>query len=405
MNDTEATHCHNRRTFLKLAGIPALGLLMFGCHRGKANLMRTQPDFSDESCLVALAALSRGAGDENVMAAVHQVAEAATDFSWLSRGDAVFIKPASNSANTYPATTSPLAIRAMVELLKAKGAGRVIVGDKPGVQSVYQDAKGQRGSSRDILTRNGLHQAALDAGAETHYFEEAGYDAYFADRTEYQSHWKGDLMLPNVLNQVDHVVLLPRVSRHVLAGTTLGLKCAVGWLRDDSRLELHRDARSFLEKTAEINDAHVLKHKLRLVLSVATKVQTTYGPDKGFAAEPDPGLVFGSESILAHDMVSLSWLLWNREFTTPAAQLSWYHDPYVTYPGALNRAFVWYIWGMGELFESETYDTVVITSVTTDPVISRAAAIWGGIPRLVLEDVNGRLPAHIRQYIIDKATS
>ena len=81
-------------------------------------------------------------------------------------------------------------------------------------------------------------------------------------------------MLPDILKQVDHIILLPRVSRHALAGSTLGLKAAVGWLRDDSRLELHRDARSFLEKIVEINDTTTLRRKLRLVLTVATNFPT-----------------------------------------------------------------------------------------------------------------------------------
>ncbi len=294
---------------------------------------------------VALAALPKGATPEQQIAAIRRVAEAATDFSWLSRGEAVFLKPAANSPHPYPATTSPLAVVAMARLLREKGAGRVIVGDKPGVEWVYQDSRRQRGSSRDTLIKNGLHQAALDAGAEVHYFDEAGHEAYFADRPEHGHHWRGELWFPNILREVDHVVLLPRVSRHVLAGATLGLKAAVGWLRDDSRLELHRDARSFLQKAVEINDAPGLRHKLRLVLSHATKVQTTFGPDQGYAAEPDPGLVFASPSLLAHDLVALGWLLWNREHCTPREQLAWYRDPYRTFPGAINRAFVGYILG------------------------------------------------------------
>ncbi|HNR51348.1 MAG TPA: DUF362 domain-containing protein, partial [Deltaproteobacteria bacterium] len=64
--------------------------------------------------------------------AIRACAEAATDFSWLSRGDAVFIKPVVNSGNPYPATTSPIAVAAMIELLREKGAGRVVVGDMSG---------------------------------------------------------------------------------------------------------------------------------------------------------------------------------------------------------------------------------------------------------------------------------
>ena len=202
--------------------------------------------FSGATELVAIEAVAKGAGAETVLSAVKRVAEATTDFSWLSRGDVVFIKPVSNSGNPYPATTSPLAVQAMVTLLREKGAGRVMVGDKSGVASVCRHGQRQWGSSRQLFTKNGLHQAALDSGAEVHYFDEAEYEAYFSDHTEHPgSHWKGELMLPEILTRVDHVVLLPRVSRHVLAGSSLGIKAAVGWLRDDSRLELHRDARSF----------------------------------------------------------------------------------------------------------------------------------------------------------------
>jgi uncharacterized protein (DUF362 family) len=234
----------------------------------------------------------------------------------------------------------------------------VIVADKPGVEHVYQDKERQRSSSREVMTINGLHQATVESGAEPHYFDEAGFNAYFDDKTEHDSHWKGELMFPSILSQVDHVVLLPRVSRHVLAGTTLGLKAAVGWLRDDSRLELHRDAKSFFEKIAEINDARVLRQNLRLVLTVATKVQTTFGPDWGYAAEPNPGLIFASTSLLAHDMVSLGWLLWTREFATPPARIGRCRDPYLTYPGFINRLFVGYVWGLRQLLRSETYKTV-----------------------------------------------
>lgn len=362
-------------------------------------MTKSLPEFSGSSEEVAIGVVPKGSNEESVVAAVKRVAEAATDFSWLSRGDTVFVKPVANSANRYPATTSPLSVRSIVRLLIEKGAGRVIVGDKPGVQSVYQDKGVQKGSSRDICLRNGLHHAALESGAEVHYFEEAGFDAFFADSTEHVSHWKGELLFPKILNQVEHIILLPRVSRHAFAGTTFGLKAAVGWLRDDTRLELHRDAASFFEKTAEINDAKILREKLRLVLSVATKVQTTFGPDRGFTAEPDPGLVFGSASLLAHDMIALRWLLWNRDHNTPAAQLTWFHDPHVTYPGLMNRIFVGLIWGLGASLNAETYRRVPLHSVQTDRVIRRAAELWGGIPRTELIDVNGGLSVSIARFL------
>ncbi|MFZ5452692.1 MAG: hypothetical protein ACOZF2_12625 [Thermodesulfobacteriota bacterium] len=55
--------------------------------------------------MVAVEAVAKGAAPETVVAAVKRVAEAASDFSWLSRGDVVFVKPVGNSGNRYPATT------------------------------------------------------------------------------------------------------------------------------------------------------------------------------------------------------------------------------------------------------------------------------------------------------------
>jgi uncharacterized protein (DUF362 family) len=361
------------------------------------------PAYHHESSRVAVQALAKGSNDSQIMAAAKRVAEAATDFSWLSLGDSVLLKPASNSGKDYPATTSPLAVRATVALLKEKGAGRIVLAEKPGVEWVLHTRDKQKGSSRECLTKNGLHAAAIESGAEIHYFEEAGYDAYFGVRPVTANHWKGDLFLPNILNEIDHVIVLPRVSRHVLAGSSLGLKAAVGWLRDDSRLELHRDGRTFYDKIAEINQAAVLREKVRLYLTVATKVQTTIGPDMGYKTEPAPGLVIGSESVLTHDMIALGWLLWNTEKLTPGFRRIGLMDGYAWFPGAINRGFVGYVWGIRELVNSESYSKADITSVRKDPVMARAAALMGGFPEVELEDVVGNLPPDIRAYLMEKA--
>ncbi len=74
---------------------------------------------------------------------------------------------------------------------------------------------------------------------------------------------------------------MPRCARHVLAGSTLGLKAAVGYWRTDTRLEYHRDAATFQEKTAEGNTVQTLIQKQRLVLTAADKILTSFGPDQG----------------------------------------------------------------------------------------------------------------------------
>jgi uncharacterized protein (DUF362 family) len=142
---------------------------------------------------VALAGAPRTAGEAGVERAVRAAAQSATDFSWLSRGDTVLIKPVCNSGNTYPATTDPVALRAMIRLLAERGAGRVIVADMSGVQFVRFGPDHLSGSSRALLHENGIAQAAEAAGGEVHAFEEAGWDAFFEERPEVHDHWSGSL--------------------------------------------------------------------------------------------------------------------------------------------------------------------------------------------------------------------
>jgi uncharacterized protein (DUF362 family) len=122
-------------------------------------------------------------------------------------------------------------------------------------------------------------------------------------------------MMPNIVNEVDHIILMPRCARHVIAGSTLGLKAAVGWWRHDSRLAYHYKGARLPEKTAEANLVPTLVDKQRLVLTSATKVVSTFGPDNGHVQVPDTGLIIASPSIVAHDMLSLSWLLENYRLT------------------------------------------------------------------------------------------
>ena len=84
-----------------------------------------------------------------------------------------------NSGNDYPATTDPLAVHAMVTLLKERGAGRVMVGDMSGVQFLRFGKDRLSGSSRELMTGNGLVGAATCAA-----LVERGKDRYELRRLE-----------------------------------------------------------------------------------------------------------------------------------------------------------------------------------------------------------------------------
>jgi uncharacterized protein (DUF362 family) len=266
-----------------------------------------------------------------------------------------------------------------------------------GILHVKLSPGGVSGSSRGLMETSGMARAALEAGAELHFFEEAGWDAFYEDTPATGSHWKRGLMMPRVLQEVQHIVLMPRCARHALAGSTLGLKAAVGYWRTDTRLEYHRDAASFQEKTAEGNTVETLRKKQRLVLSLADKILTTFGPDEGHIVQPATGLVIASESVVAHDMVSLAWLLDNRR-NLPPTEAGSLKDPYKSqlFVRIGNHWVVNKLDGLGAALSSERLTRNDINAVWDDRALTHAHQVFGGTPRVVLETANDGIPEDLK---------
>lgn len=385
----------NRRDFHRLAlGAVAGAATASWASRPHAALAAPSLAASSFGQQVALAGVARRSRDADTAAALRRAVLAATDLSWLSRGDTVLIKPVCNSGNVYPATTDPLALQAMIALLQEHGAGRVIVADMSGVQAVRFTQDSLSGSTRALMTSTGMLQAAQAAGAEVHAFEEAGWDGFYDEVPRNGVNWRQPLLLPKILKEVDHVVLMPRCSRHLLAGSTLGLKAAVGWWRHDSRLEYHHDARTFAEKTAESNSTPTLLEKQRLVVSSATKVLTTFGPDEGHVEEPETGLIIASKSVVAHDMVSLAWLLENRASTPAEKKDGVFDDPNQSplFVSMANRVVNHFLAGPGKALSADALEPWRLATVWDDKVLRRAFDVFGGVPPLELIDANDAVP-------------
>jgi hypothetical protein len=250
-----------------------------------------------------------------------------------------------------------------------------------------------------------MAKAAIAGGAELHFPEEQGWNAFFEDGPASGSNWKAGIMMPSILKEVDHIVLMPRCSRHLLAGSTLGLKAAVGYWRTDSRLEYHRDAATFQEKTAEGNTVSSLMEKQRLVLTVATKTLATFGPDEGFVSESETGLVIASDSVVAHDMVSLAWLLENRA-SMSQDERSRSRDPYNSqlFVNVANRVVVKWLGGVGAALTSERLVRNDIDTIWDDRVLNRAFHLWGGVPKINMLDANDKVSPDIKRKLSESAT-
>ena len=337
---TQTSKPHDRRHFLKLGGAGA-AVLLGGC----AGFTRQTPSpryLATPASPAAGQAALLVQGKRDMASAARRAAAQVTDFAWLRPGDKVFLKVACNSLSIHPAVTCPDAVPAAVDLLRAHGAGEVIVGDQSGVEHVRLTASGRVSSTTALMENNGLLAAIRRSGATLHNFDDQGWGGYFRPEMDFDNTWQDGLWLPNVLREVDHVVNLARLSTHAVAGYTCAVKNAVGWLRDDSRRLLHQKGGTFFEKIAEINHAPPLRHRLRLNLTLVDSVLLNIGPD--FGGEHDlPGcLALASTRLLDHDAVASALLTYFDE-----RDLSFY-DIYSAYPGGsdfFNKIFVGLTWG------------------------------------------------------------
>ena len=353
---------------------------------------------------VIVTGVPRENGRDGVRRAVRQTIEAMGEFPWLEAGDNVYIKVVCNSSNHYPATTDPTGVATVVRALKNRGAGRVVVSDMAGVSTVKLERDQCRGSTRALMGANGLAAAALEAGAELYFPEEEGWNA-FMEEEPLGSCWRRPIMMPNILRQMDHIVLMPRVGRHPLCGSTLGMKAAVGYWRTDTRLEYHRFASTFQEKTADANTVPSLRNKLRLVLTVADRLLTTGGPNDGYNLAPKEGLIAASESVVAHDMVTLAFLLHGRSLTPEAQLRDARRDPYASRARVsfFNRSTVYLLGGFREMLRTEPLANPAIHSIWDDRVLRRAFEHTGR-PELDLTFVGEHVSGGQRKRIAELVT-
>jgi len=276
----------------------------------------------------------KGASDDRLKKTIQDVFLTVTDNAkWLKKGQTVFLKPALNSHYPYPATTHPLALRAVAELLLARGA-KVIAADQSGVEHVLAGPRGVvRGDSGDMYARSGM----AASGVRFVPLESRGWDAGFCHKKA--PSWEEGYHISSLVDEADHIINLPRVSTHVQAGVTLGFKNMVGLLREDSRMAFHAAGpfaavighkgkqaglrtdyprTRFFEKIVEIMIA--VAPKLRVTLFVGTAAQVTLGPDtymahmggrgyvKSGVVVPDVGLVFGSADPVAAETFAIAYL-------------------------------------------------------------------------------------------------
>lgn len=387
----------SRRRFLQRGARLGAGAFLLG---GCAGPVRRDPNaaflelpLSADSGRVALGRYPQGAWRKACEETIAQV----SDMSWLSKGDRVFLKLAANSPYEHPAVTAPQAVRAVTEFLLERGAGDVVVGDQAGVEHVRLTQSARESSTREALKESGLLAAIESCGARLHCFDDQGWDGYFQPEADFATAWNEAPFLPRILQEVDHVINLPRLGAHALAGYTCAVKIAVGWLRDDSRLELHQKAKTFFQKTAEISHFAPLRDKLRLSLTLGDQALLNIGPDMGSTVDLDGVVALASTSLVDHDLLASAVLLWlDRNDTS-------FYDLYAPYPEDAdhwNRFLVETAWGEQAL---ERYSPLrpyeLEKGLAHDHCLSHLARLQGYRPQHVEVLCSGELPAELLTYL------
>jgi uncharacterized protein (DUF362 family) len=412
-------HTVTRRELLKTTAGMVAGVWLGGCSARQYFVPLLSGEFMPDSEVryskdAVLLGLYSPASVADARAAVRAVCRH-LDWSWLVPGDSVFVKLACGSDRPHPAGTSPSAVEAVVEELRARGAGRILVGDQGSVVFVRRTAEGiEFGATRALAQANGLLTAINASGAEPHFFEEGGYEQgyYTADAGFEGHHWSEPPHLPRVIREVDHIVYLPRLSSHALTGYTHGHKLAVGWLREDSRRRMHLDGASLPQRFTELNYFSDIRSRLRLVITLAEQVLLDCGPEVGTLAELDGWVVIASAHLANHDAVSVG-VLSAVDRQAPESPLliedrsHGFVLPFVLpyrplIADLLNRTWIAeYIpsvtgiaWGDGDMSRYTPLPTHAFErGIGHDIMLSRAYEILGGAPATIPVSLLGQAPS------------
>lgn len=416
----------SRRRFLKTGGLAASGLLL-GCGSGKKGSATdvgqadSGPDFvSDADNADSGGGIAPGTVVLGLYPALDGVAArnsvrqvcTALDWAWLSPGDSVFLKLSCNSPNAHPAVTSPNVVAAIVAELAERGAGEVLVGDQAGVETVrLMEGDVLVGSTRQAMQSNGLLAAIEESGGMPHFFDEQGYETgYFPAAMDMPDcHWKSPPRIAEVIRQVDHIITLPRLSSHIIAGYSHGHKAAVGWLRDDSRYQLHFNGSALHEMYTELNYAQEISSRHRLTLTLAESLMLDSGPDQGTVTVADPVLVIASPHMANHDALAVAVLSYIDKLTPPDSPIPMVYGPEAdTYNQLLMTMLIpakygapWGDEDMADYSPVEYHEYG--KGIAFDRGLKRAYSLLGGVPDEIPVLLAGEVPdpdflAHLEAY-------
>ncbi len=267
----------SRREFLKMVSL--LGTTIF-----LGNFFPLKQRAKTSAVLVGIA---RG---DSIADSVRRAINLAGGLDFIKSGESVLIKPNVNSDDPHPGTTNPEVVFEVVNMVREKGAKRIIVADR---SNPWWD-------TLKAIKKVGIYEAAVKGGAEVVVFSKGDYVKV---NPENSRHWPNGFRIPKLVKQVDHIISLPVAKTHIIADFTMGIKNWVGLIPPSDRKYLHLKKKDYF--ASMLSEIHLARKPSFLVMD-ATKVFVSGGPSHGDLAQPN--LVIASSDLVANDVTGLALL-------------------------------------------------------------------------------------------------
>lgn len=208
----------NRRDFIKGSTVAGLSLAL-GCAGVEAPAA-----FGDIPLGQVTLVRADTAAD-----AIARGAELMAGLSFIEPGQRVLLKPNLTGPIQPPDVTSPRLLMALIEQCRAAGAGEVVVAERTfgplNTDEVFESRVYEEG------TLSMLDAVILAGGTFLPLDEEPWVEVQPADAVDLT----GPILIPSVLDEVDHVINVPALKTHELAVFTMTMKNLFGLVHPDSR--------------------------------------------------------------------------------------------------------------------------------------------------------------------------
>jgi uncharacterized protein (DUF362 family) len=217
---------------------------------------------------------------------------------WL-KGLNVAIKANYNSADSFPASTHPGTIGAIVDRLKDGGAGSVTLAERSGM-----------GATAEVLRTTGIADLARMKGFDLVVLDDLDDMMYWDRQGDVEGfHWANGFLFPKAFSEADAIVSTCCMKSHRFGGHfTMSMKNSVGMVAAVDpesgygyMQELHSSP-ARRKMIAEINTAYAPT----FVIMDAIQGFSTGGPEQGTLIEP--GLLLASNDRIALDACGVAIL-------------------------------------------------------------------------------------------------